>query len=427
MPNIELNEKTRASLKLIEERVAQYSKCELTFSFVKNNGDYKVCNGVIVFFHIKDKIPEARRLTYDNLVLDRQIVDAKKGIEAVKKLVEEGIIIVPGLGEFKIEANSISDVSGRDYTPAYQSYGYAYGTFSWPSRRIEYLIKTGQVGFSNIEIVSVESPLYPSAGYAIADFMKGSYPSNPIMQKIEIIIPDYRARIKKARILENKIKFEIEDREIKVENLLFKYFIESDSGIISGSSPIESAIALVECPENLTFLEAVILDTAKNDAIDTKYLYPFRLEPWQEVDPEAYGLFVERSITDGENYKVEFKSDIKNSGEFLETISSFSNAKGGMIILGVTDNAEIKGFETTKDRITNIIASNCEPYPKFEIKEIKIGQIPLTIVDVGEGSNKPYSIKERGIFIRKNGTDRQITRGELDELERQRGSTGAIA
>ena len=424
---MELSDRTKETLKLLEDRRSQYSKCEVTFSIVKVNNVNRIHNGAIVFFNEKDSIPKKARLTYKNLILDQQIVSAEEGIKIVHRLINDNKITLPEFGEFELEANSISDVGGRDYEPAFQPYGFAYDRFGWPNRRIEYSIKTNSVPFDNLEVVSIQSPLYLSASYAIADFMNVSHPYNSVTSRIEIIIPDYRARIKKAYISNEKIKFEIEERETTENNLQFKYFLQSGSERKSGEVAIEKSNVITKYPNDTTLLEAVILDVSKNEAIDTKYVYPFRLEQWQETDPEAYEILIDRLIHDGENYRVEFKREMKDRpGEFLETVSSFSNSSGGVIILGVTNNGEKRGFRIDKDVITNIIASNCEPYPKFDIKEIKIDTISLTIVEIDEGENKPYSIKERGIFIRKNATDRQVSRSELDSIIKDKGSNVII-
>ncbi len=423
---MELNDRVKETLKLLEGRMGQYSKCEAAFSIAKVNNVNKIHNGVIVFFHEKDQIPNKSRLNYKNLILDRQILSADEGKKMIYELINDNKIMLPELGEFALEANSVADMGGRDYEPAYHPCGFAYDRFGWPNRRIEYSIKTNSMSFDNLEVVSTKSPLYLNAAYAIADFMNASHPYNPVTSRIEIIIPDYRARIKKARISDGKIKFEIEERETRESNLQFKYFLQSGSESRPGEVAIENNSATTSYPNDVTLLEAVILDISKDEPIDTKYVYPFRLESWQEVDPEAYEILIDRLIKDGENDKVEFKREIKDTGEFLETVSSFSNSSGGVIILGITNNGEKRGFRINKDVITNIIASNCEPYPKFEIKEVKIDTITLTVIEIDEGSNKPYSIKERGIFIRKNATDRQASRNELDDIIKNNSSKVVI-
>lgn len=417
-----LNEKMKATLKLLEERLSQYSKCEMTFSLTKVNNEYRIYNGAIIFFHAKDVTKDKARLIYNDLVLDRQFVSAEEGNKVVNRLVNEGKLTLADFGEINLEANGINDVSGRNYTPAYQPFGYAYSRFEWPCRRIDYNIKTTIADFNNLEIVSVENPLYPSVGYAIADFMNGGYPNNPIQQKIEIIIPDYRARIMKAVMLDDKVKFEIEERETKIDNLMFKYFIESRSGYKSGQSEIVNGNAIVEYPENLTFLEAVIIDVSKNEAIDTKYIYPFRLEPWQEITEQSYTSLIDKVRSGKENKNLELKEKLNDKG-FLKSVSAFANTEGGVIILGITDKSrEAVGCSDNDDTITQIISSKLDPPVESTIKDVTYGGKQLKVIEIPEGTNKPYMVRQMGIFIRRNGISEQITRTELENIIQKRGA-----
>ena len=38
------------------------------------------------------------------------------------------------------------------------------------------------------------------------------------------------------------------------------------------------------------------------------------------------------------------------------------------------------------------------------------------MVRVPSGENKPYVLRDRGVFVRRNATNRQATRNELDEF-----------
>lgn len=418
-----LDEKAKATLKLLEERLSQYSKCEMMFSLTKVNNEYKIYNGAIVFFHAKDVTEDKTRLTYNGLILDRQLVSAADGNKAVNKLMYEGKITLDDFGEINLETTGINDVFGRNYVPAYQQYGYAYSRFDWPCRRIDYNIKTTLTNLINLEMANVESPLYPSAGYAIADFMNGIYPNNPIAQRIEIIIPDYRARIRKALMLDDRVEFEIEERETKIDNLMLKYFIEARSGIKSGQSEIVNGSAMVKYPEDLIFLEAVIIDINKNEAVDTKYLYPFRLESWQELTDQSYTSLIDKARSGKENKNLELKEKLNDKG-FFRSVSAFANTEGGVIILGITDKSrEIVGCSDSDDTITRAIASNTEPPVEFTIKDITYSGKKLKVLEIPEGPNKPYMVRQKGIFIRRNGISEQITRVELEEIIQKRATS----
>lgn len=50
--------------------------------------------------------------------------------------------------------------------------------------------------------------------------------------------------------------------------------------------------------------------------------------------------------------------------------------------------------------------------PKVYLTE----NIPILMVRVPSGENKPYVLRDRGVFVRRNATNRQATRNELDEF-----------
>lgn len=105
---------------------------------------------------------------------------------------------------------------------------------------------------------------------------------------------------------------------------------------------------------------------------------------------------------------LEFKSDIKidtteEKREFLADISSFSNANGGDLILGVIEKdgiaksingISIENTDKFKQRIENLvrdsIAPNIPPI-KFQIIRLSSGKY-LVVISIIESFNKPHSI-----------------------------------
>lgn len=53
-------------------------------------------------------------------------------------------------------------------------------------------------------------------------------------------------------------------------------------------------------------------------------------------------------------------------------------------------------------------------------EEVKIEGKPILVIAVPEGKDKPYQVKDRGVFVRSGGTDRIATRYELDEFYKRR-------
>ncbi|MGC8812716.1 MAG: helix-turn-helix domain-containing protein [Candidatus Aenigmatarchaeota archaeon] len=145
------------------------------------------------------------------------------------------------------------------------------------------------------------------------------------------------------------------------------------------------------------------------------------IEPSQE--------FVESIIEEGENEHVEFKKEISNTKEFVESIVAFANKKGGIVLLGVDDNCSIVGAtgkDLDKDRIYDIVRDNCEPMPKISIKRVKARGKKIVLINVKEGEDKPYVVKGKGPYIRVGSSDRIMTRIELDQIYNTKGKTSTL-
>ncbi len=126
-------------------------------------------------------------------------------------------------------------------------------------------------------------------------------------------------------------------------------------------------------------------------------------------------------IENGEDTYTQFKADITNSEKLAEELVAFSNAKGGILIIGVSDDNAIVGISDDSIRrlnqlVGNVINSNINPpiYPTTEIK--KIDNKKILVVTIEEGNNKPYSTN-KGIYLTKAGSDkRKISPQELKRL-----------
>jgi len=126
-------------------------------------------------------------------------------------------------------------------------------------------------------------------------------------------------------------------------------------------------------------------------------------------------------ISNGEDSYTQFKENITNNDKLAEELVAFSNSKGGILIIGVTDNNDIVGISDDDIRrlnqlVGNVINSNINPpiYPITKIKTIEDKK--LLIVTVEDGSNKPYSTN-KGIYLTKAGSDkRKVSPEELKRL-----------
>lgn len=120
-------------------------------------------------------------------------------------------------------------------------------------------------------------------------------------------------------------------------------------------------------------------------------------------------------LKEGEGYKIEFKENITG---FDKEIVAFTNASGGRILVGVTDDGKPKGIiinNRLKSQIQDI-ANNCRPKPFILLEEV--GNI--LVVNVREGTDKPYECSS-GFFKRIGPNSQKMTRNEIIEIFKSEG------
>ncbi len=97
-------------------------------------------------------------------------------------------------------------------------------------------------------------------------------------------------------------------------------------------------------------------------------------------------------LKEGESETVEFKPSLSQMDKITESISAFSNMKGGTVVIGVSDKGEVLGIDIGKNTIeslANQIKQNTDPmaYPSIRVEENNNRQV--VIIEVGESKQKP--------------------------------------
>jgi predicted HTH transcriptional regulator len=128
-----------------------------------------------------------------------------------------------------------------------------------------------------------------------------------------------------------------------------------------------------------------------------------------------------KRIKNGEDSYTQFKLNVTNSNKLAQELVAFSNAKGGLLIIGVDDSQNIVGLSNDDIKrlnqlIGNVINTNIIPpiYPLVKIEDVEDKKI--LILNIYEGTNKPYSTNNR-LYLTKAGSDkRKISPQELRRL-----------
>lgn len=99
------------------------------------------------------------------------------------------------------------------------------------------------------------------------------------------------------------------------------------------------------------------------------------------------------TISDGECFTTEFKLSFDK--EAIETVSAFSNSKGGYLLIGIKDNRAVCGVKIGNESIQNTInqmKNSTEPSLIVDIEVIEIENKTISAIKVDEGVKTLYEL-----------------------------------
>lgn len=120
-------------------------------------------------------------------------------------------------------------------------------------------------------------------------------------------------------------------------------------------------------------------------------------------------------IGSGESTTVQFKEKLTSPDAFAAEMVAMANARGGMILLGVTDAGEVSGLSSEELRaygsqVANIATNRVIPvvYVFTEVVGLDDGKKVL-IVEIEEGVNKPYKDNRLVIWVKQGPDKRKVS------------------
>lgn len=124
-------------------------------------------------------------------------------------------------------------------------------------------------------------------------------------------------------------------------------------------------------------------------------------------------------LQSGENYYIEFKSDIISNNELSKESIAFANAEGGTIYFGIQDDGSIIGLPydaSLEEKLMNVLRNNCYPSLRGDAQWIQYQNKHILQLDIQKGIYKPYSTKDGDFYIRVGSTKRKASKEELSRL-----------
>ena len=141
------------------------------------------------------------------------------------------------------------------------------------------------------------------------------------------------------------------------------------------------------------------------------------------IQPGSLATHIQELLLRGENENLEYKLVVPDKEKkFLKTVAAFANGAGGIILLGVADDAKVEGIKGDvaryMDGVANSIHNGLTPQPVFHLERCEVDHRQVVGVFVAEGSDTPYglSTKPPAIYVRRAGTTFDATQAEIKAL-----------
>ena len=141
------------------------------------------------------------------------------------------------------------------------------------------------------------------------------------------------------------------------------------------------------------------------------------------IQPGSLATHIQELLLRGENEHLEYKSVVPDKEKkFLKTVAAFANGAGGIILLGVADDAKVEGIKGDvaryMDGVANSIHNGLTPQPAFHLERCEVDHKQIVGVFVAEGKDTPYglSTKPPSIYVRRAGTTFDATQAEIKAL-----------
>jgi len=119
-----------------------------------------------------------------------------------------------------------------------------------------------------------------------------------------------------------------------------------------------------------------------------------------------------RILSEGEDYKNQFKLNFESIDKLSREIVAFLNADGGIIYIGITNAGEIEGLtqeqiDKLNQWISNASKNNIYPSVALKTQTLNCEGKNILIIYVPRGENKPYAVKNKEVWI-KSGSDKRL-------------------
>jgi len=408
---------------LWDKRAGDYGQVLYGTALVREGGVWKNVLTFILPLH-KDTVPHVPlEANYGHFRISRGLFRLEDAKKVLTRLVETDVLCLPNLPEVALRVSMHPSSSIRPVTSAEKRF-----PSSYPFAEFRFGISDSSTQGTPPyrTLYSVDLPTYPRGDAAIEDLLNvhlGDF--SAYKGELVALAPDYRARIAELRLSTRGVQIQIEClSETNECNLLGKLYYESRDGKVLHTDILFTGNkAQFEATDFPRYLNVGLLSKTEGTLLDERVFYAGAPYTQSDVVLEASEQDIERLVLAGESAELEFKRELPREYEELALeAAAFANTNGGRILMGVDDNGRIVGFSTNKGKetIANILRDYSEPNLEFSYVEVIVQGNSVVVITIPAGKNKPYVVRNKGVYVRSGATKRAATRYELDQMYGQR-------
>lgn len=134
-------------------------------------------------------------------------------------------------------------------------------------------------------------------------------------------------------------------------------------------------------------------------------------------------------VKEGEGAHLEFKLKTNHPDKIVKEIVAFANTKGGKLLIGVSDDKQVKGLRFADEDLfllQKAIESYITPVIDYEIEKVRVeGEYEVLVFDIPESPMKPHFVDlgttdQRKSYIRVGDKSVQASREVREILKGQR-------
>lgn len=238
-----------------------------------------------------------------------------------------------------------------------------------------------------------------------------------------VAVPDYRARIDKIIFQEGGALVTIETGAAKAADLQLRAsarHLDKWSEISPTKKTNGFFLPMPTIPHQL---HAFLTVGKEEEVVDRASLHVSYEKPHRQISFAFPEQQIVELIAGGENDRVEFKRHLETPFPLVQSVCAFANTAGGSIFVGVNDDGTVEGTEPEKvqPKIQEWVERLSDPPAALAFSTHVLDGRKILVVEVPEGTNKPYVHRDRGaIYVRRGATDRPANRAEIDAITAKR-------